>query len=514
MGLLIPCSQELVGSNPTPRAYLGDLYDNIKSKRRKVSFRTKNLTQPENVECNEVEENNNITNKKIISTTKSCSKPYFKSILCNLATENEENANVLCDYIIAEETEINIKNSTKEGRIKVLVWLSNYHHNKISFRQMKKQDILEYLNNLRKSIDKDPYQKWIGSYNGRQMILNKFFRWLYGAEEPDHTRRLTPDCMKGIKQLPRKEKTSYSPSDLWEHREHHVFLKHCPSIRDRCYHALANDMSARPHEILNLRIKDIIFKKTIDNKKYAEVIIKGGKTKSRTVPLIDSVPYVKELISNHPSGTNPESWLFLSNSHTTFGSKLSYDGLSYQYKYFYRSNFFPNLLEDTTIPEADKSVIRNMLTKPWNLYVLRHSALTEKSQILKEHVLRNHAGWTMSSKMPQIYIHYFGNESTRSLLEARGVIDKENDIFSNCLEAKQCSNCNEPNKPESKFCIKCTMVLTYDSYSQTIEEQKKKEDEIQKLKREHEIILRSVQEMENKFQQIFEKINVDNLTKL
>jgi integrase len=168
--------------------------------------------------------------------------------------------------------------------------------------------------------------------------------------------------MKGIKQLSRKEKTSYCPSDLWGQREHYVFLEYCPSIRDRCYHALANDMSARPHEIMNLRIKDIIFKKTIDSKQYAEVLVKGGKTKSRTVPLIDSVPYVKELMTNHPRGTNPESWLFLSNSKTTFGSKLSYDGLSYQYKYFYRSNFFPNLLIDTAIPEADKSVIRNMLS--------------------------------------------------------------------------------------------------------------------------------------------------------
>ncbi len=185
------------------------------------------------------------------------------------------------------------------------------------------------------------------------------------------------------------------------------------------------------------------------------------------------------MISNHACGTNPESWLFLSNSNTTFGSKLSYDGLSYQYKYFYRSNFFPNLLEDTTIPEVDKAVIRNMLTKPWNLYVFRHSALTEKSQILKEHVLRNHAGRTMSSKMPQVYIHYFGNESTRSLLQARGFINKENDIPSKCLETKQCPSCQEPNKPESKLCIKCRMVLTYDSYSEVRNEDKQKIDRLE-----------------------------------
>ena len=147
-------------------------------------------------------------------------------------------------------------------------------------------------------------------------------------------------------------------------------------------------MFARPHEILNLRIKDIIFKKTDDNKQYAEILIKGGKTKPRTIPLIDSIPYIKDLINNHPSSTNSNSWLFISNSNTTFGSKLTYDGLTYQYKYFYTSKFFPKLLDDKTIPEADKA-FRNLLTKPWNLYIFRHSALSKKSQILKEHVLRS-----------------------------------------------------------------------------------------------------------------------------
>ena len=49
--------------------------------------------------------------------------------------------------------------------------------------------------------------------------------------------------------------------------------------------------------------------------------------------------------------------------------------------------------------------------KPWNPYIIRHSALTEKSKILKEHVLRQHAGWSPRSQMHLRYIHYFGNES-------------------------------------------------------------------------------------------------------
>lgn len=406
--------------------------------------------------------------------------------MIRLARENIENANTICEYIIAEETEINIKNSTKEGRIKVLVWLSKYHYNKKYFKAMTKQDILEFLNNLRKPISNDPTQRWIGSYNGRQIILSKFFRWLYNSWEADYTRRNTPDCMKGIKQLPRKEKTPYSAADLWDQREHAMFLKYCPSIRDRCYHSLANDMSARPHEILNLKIKDIVFKKTDDNKQYAEVLIKGGKTKPRKVPLIDSIPYVKELINNHQfGGSNPDCWLFKSNSHTSFGSKLTYDGLSYQYKYFYKTKFFPSLLQDESVPEADKSLIRNMLTKPWNLYVFRHSALTEKSQILKEHVLRNHAGWTMSSKMPQVYIHYFGNESTKSLLQVKGILRNEDKENTSTIKRRECPNCLEPNKTESKFCMSCKMVLSYDSYNEVRNEDANK---IKKL--EFELVIK------------------------
>ena len=66
--------------------------------------------------------------------------------------------------------------------------------------------------------------------------------------------------MNGIRQLPRKELSSYQPDDMWTTEEHAIFLKYCPSIRDKCYHSMALDTSARPHELLNLKIKDIKFK--------------------------------------------------------------------------------------------------------------------------------------------------------------------------------------------------------------------------------------------------------------
>jgi hypothetical protein len=77
------------------------------------------------------------------------------------------------------------------------------------------------------------------------------------------------------------------------------------------------------------------------------------------------------------------------------------------------------------------------------------------------------------------YIHYFGNESSESLLEAYGIVTKEQKQ-SDVLKYKQCPNCScsEPNKPDARFCIKCMMVLTYDAYSETLEKQQEKEDKL------------------------------------
>ena len=262
--------------------------------------------------------------KDIDLITKSLSRPYFNSALKKLSRENPNNARLICDYILTEQTEFNIKESTKEGKIKILVWLSNFHNGK-NFIDMTKQDILKYLNNLRKSSEEDTSHKWIGSYNGRQAVFLKFFKWLYQSNELDYRKRNIPECMQGIKKLNRKEKTPYRSSDIWNSKEHSLFLKYCPNKRDRCYHAMAIDTSARPHAILNIKIKDIKFYITEEGKQYAEVKITNDKTGPRTVPLIDSIPHLKEWISDHPYGSNQGSWLLTPQGPTAeYTKKFTY----------------------------------------------------------------------------------------------------------------------------------------------------------------------------------------------
>ena len=106
---------------------------------------------------------------------------------------------------------------------------------------------------------------------------------------------------------------------------------------------------------------------------------------------------------------------------------------------------------------------------------------------------------------------FFGNAPVEDLLVAHGLISEE-ETADSILKSKQCPNCAETNKPDSKFCAKCRMVLTYDEYCETLEKQQEKESEIQKLKEKQEQDMKLMrEEMENKFQLILSKIDTSKL---
>jgi integrase/recombinase XerD len=300
-----------------------------------------------------------------------------------------------------------------------------------------------------------------------------------------------PPAIENIPTLKRKEKSKYKPGDLWTKEEHSIFLQYCGNKRDRCYHAMAIDTSCRGNELLKLRIKDILFKNA-GNHQYAEMLV-NGKTGSRVLPLIVCIPYVKDWIDDHPQRANPNAHLFCGLK-KNFGRALSRHAIYGTYQN-YKESIFPKLSQDPDVPSTDKKIIQALLQKPWNPYIQRHYSLTEKAKILKESLLRVHAGWGSNSKMPQIYLHYFGNESSESLLEAYGIITKDQKK-GEPLRPKQCPNCSEPNKPDSKFCARCRMVLTYDAYNETLEDQKKKEDDVNVLKQQMYTIISTLESLD------------------
>jgi len=385
----------------------------------------------------------------------------------------ESNAETISNYLNAMRNELTLSVGYKKITIKTLVYLSKFHSNK-KFKKMQKLEIVSYLDSKRKSEVADPLHASIATYNLYVVILTRFFKWLYHPNLPAKERS-KPACVD-IPKLKRREQSAYKPTDLWSQDDDILFLKYCPSKRDRCYHAIARDSSCRPHELLALKIKDVVFKLAGDTQ-YAEVLV-NGKTGQRHIPLINSIPYLKDWLDDHPQSANPNAYL-ICGFDKSLGAQIEENTMNHVYSR-YKNNIFPKLLEDRNIPTDDKEKIIELLKKRWNPYVRRHTALTEKSKILKESILRQHAGWSSTSNMHQKYIHYFGNESSESILEAYGLKPKLQEIDK--LKPVPCPNCNELNKIGSKFCAKCRMVLSYDAFTEAVHHNEQQESILQSLK--------------------------------
>jgi hypothetical protein len=378
-------------------------------------------------------------------------------------------------------TEINPSDNYRRDSIKMPYLLSNYLKDK-PFHEMTREDTIDFLDSFRKPEALDPLHKWIGTYNLYLMRIIRFFKWLYYSET-EHRKRLKPEIVQNIGRLRRKEKSIYKPTDMWTQEDDLLFCRYCPSKRDKAYHMIARDTSARPHEILHLKIKSVIWNKTPDGKVYANVLV-NGKTGSRSLLLTDSIPYLKAYLNaEHPMPNNMESPLICSTG-KSLGRCLTVSVLSQNYSN-YKRKVFPKILKSNDISKEDKHKLQNLLPKPWNPYVRRHSSLTQKSKILKESTLRMYAGWAPNSGMPQKYVHYFGDEANQDLLAAYGIIPKDKSVDTT-LRPKYCPNCNSPNQPEQHYCMSCGFVLTLTGYSKLMEQQQIKDNQIEEMMRKQE----------------------------
>ena len=116
-----------------------------------------------------------IVNRKIDLATAGLHSFIYKDITQNVSPQN---ALSIVEYVLAMKIETNISDSYRTYTIQTLSLFSRFSKNK-SFTEMRREDVLLYLNSSRKDDTLDPLHKWIGTYNFRRVILKRFFKWLY-----------------------------------------------------------------------------------------------------------------------------------------------------------------------------------------------------------------------------------------------------------------------------------------------------------------------------------------------
>ena len=153
-----------------------------------------------------------------------------KQQLTTAAMNNRTNNTIMKEYFEAMQTEINPSINYIKTIQNTLDKLLDFHIDK-AITEITREDIISYLNSLKKSEEIDPLHKWIGTYNSRLRNLFRFFKWLYN---PDPTlacnQRPRPKILHNIPQLRRKEASVYKPTDLWTQEDDLVFLKWCPNL--------------------------------------------------------------------------------------------------------------------------------------------------------------------------------------------------------------------------------------------------------------------------------------------
>jgi hypothetical protein len=392
----------------------------------------------------------------------------------------------IAEFILDLVHRKNIAVNTKGIHLKNLVYLTRFWKGMVELQDMKQDHVDGYLQSMRRDKETDPDQRWIATHNNRAMTYTNFFRWLYYPDlEPEQrVKKVKPDVIANVTFFKKKSKTNVKPTQLWTAMEDQVFLKYCPDPRVTLYHVMADDTSGRPHELLAKRIGDVKVIKTTNNSTYAEMEIgRGGKTRPRIVPLMKSLPYFKTLLQIHPRASDPKAFVFFKRDQRSkyINRPIKPISLNRLYRDL-KLKYFPKvLLERDDVPTDDKAIIKGLLEKPWNPYIQRHSALTEKARVLKEYNLRQYAGWTKTSSMIEIYTHDLGGESSQELLAAYGIIAQA-DPGREMLQPKYCTNCQEPNKHDAKFCMKCRMVLSYEAYEETIQKDKINDEEIAEIR--------------------------------
>src|SRR5215831_484354 len=222
---------------------------------------------------------------------------YCYDRLVQLSSRNKENGDIIANYLIAYRYETATEDSTRASNCANLIRFAE----KVapgpdkSLKDVTRDDIQQYFNGLKKSEKEDPKHKWKGNHNLLRVYILRFFKWLYYPDITSPKQRPKPDVMPYIPMMRRKEKT-YRPEDMWTIEESELFFKYCPDPRIVCYHSIANATGARPKEILDLTIGDIIWPPD-GSPPYFTV---KGKTGQRTLKIYRFENYIKEFIEGHP----------------------------------------------------------------------------------------------------------------------------------------------------------------------------------------------------------------------
>lgn len=289
------------------------------------------------------------------------------------------------------------------------------------------------IKNVVGKIEKSDYAE--STKRGYKVTLKKIYTMLEG-ELPDKVAWYS---------LNRNNDRVKLPEEILTKKDISAMINHASKPRNRAIVACLYESGCRIGEFLPLKIKNVEF----DEK--GAILLVDGKTGSRRVRIVSSVPYLKKWIDRHPERDDPEAFIWFSKMR---GQRLSY-----------------NRVRSLLIKLKERAG----LDKKVNPQNLRKTRATHLANHLTEAQMKEYFGWTRGSDMASVYVHLSGRDVDKALLEMHGIEEPEEDEENEELKPKDCPQCGETNPATNQFCSTCGTILDEEKADELIQKERKME---------------------------------------
>ena len=243
-----------------------------------------------------------------------------------------------------------------------------------------------------------------------------------GYKHPKETRRIRIN----------KVDDSVTFEDLVTREEKNKLMQVCDNYRDKSIIDVTDDSGVRPHELLELQIKNV----KQDKYGYVLLIKKTAKTGAREVRILESTPTLAEWLNVHPLRGNPDAPLFVNTGNRNYGKAYEYASANYMLK----------------------KLCKKAKIRPLHLYLFRHTETTRRMDSLNEYDNKLRHGHSKDSTARQKYIHPTAKKADERFLIANG---KEPEIKENTLPIV-CKSCSRANSRDRDICY-CGRALTVEA---------------------------------------------------
>ena len=298
-----------------------------------------------------------------------------------------------------------------------------------NFDQVNSKDVEKFLGGLKKGEGKaSSLEIW-------KSLLKRFYKITYGN---------CPKCVSWIEFSKEKIPNSLKSSDMLSEGEVSRLINSCKFLRDKALISLLYDCALRCGEPINCNVGDFISR---GDRYYISV---NGKTGVRELALISSTPLMLQYIDSHPFKRDGNQPLFLSYNHADHLKRLTQAGVAV---------IVAQAKERANLDKEKEKIFKRVYP-----HLFRHTKLTDLARKgMNESAMRQFAGWSKSSNMPEVYIHLSQEDvnDTRWELET-GKIPEEKKVKS-ILMPLICPRCGKQNDSQQKYCFKCWLPLQEES---------------------------------------------------